>query len=212
MSPPLDEIKLAAEQSPEHISSDVAQVLTRRLQAAIKRELAAAQSEDPRCIGFSVKQDIFAYPKRPRGWSGVPLRVIKGFVTTRTFLTKTNKQIADHVGTWFPGHAVGVSIMTKPLPRSVRAQIQVELGRAGLPIEVRDGDTLSTLKRAIRAGGRDAIPSAGKIEVAMGDGYVVINGQELKVETGRGTDTVRVCANGKRQHLRVDVLRALMMI
>lgn len=209
MSVPVEAIQKAAKKAAQQRADAYAAELTRRLHAALKRELEAAQSENPRFLGFNVKQDVFAYPKRPKGWGTMPLRVVKGFVTTRSFLNMTNPRIAEHVGTWFPGHTVNVSIMTKALPKSSWPKIQAELDQARLPITVQDGDTLSTLKRAIRAGGRNAIPSAEKIEVAIGEEYVVVNGQALKIESGRGTDTVRVTVGGKRQHLRVDVLRAL---
>lgn len=210
MSLPVDAIQQAAKKAAQDMAQEDAAELTRRLHAALKRELELAQTENPRFRNLGVKQDVLAYRKRPKGWSSIPRRVVSGFVTTRSFLVGTNADIVRHVGTWFPGHPVNVSVMTKPLTKTARAQVQAELNKAGLPITVRYGDTLSTLKRAVRAGGRDNIPTAGKIEVALGNGYVVVNGQELKIEEGRGTETVRVQVNGKRQHLRVDVLIALL--
>lgn len=210
MSLPVDPIQQAAKQAAQEKVKEDAAELTRRLHAALKRELEAAQAENPRFRNLGIKQDVLAYRKRPKGWSSVPLRVVRGFVTTKTFLAGTNAAIVRHVATWFPGHAVNVSLMTKSLTKTARSQVQAELVQAGLPITVREGDTLSTLKRAIRAGGRDDIPAAGKIEVALGNGYVVVNGQELKIEGGRGTDAVRIPVDGKRQYLRVDVLTALL--
>lgn len=172
---------------------------------AAREAVRQAQQRDSRFARLFVSTTAHAAQRRPPGWTKHPDRIVAGFLGNGGFLAMTNTQIAETVSGWFDGAAVSDSIMTRGLPAETRKRLQAQFDTAKMPIKVRASDTLSTLKRAIRAGGRDALPDSGTIKVSFADGYAVINGEEYKIDPSRIHPSVRVAG----QYLRLDILRAL---
>lgn len=181
--------------------SELASIALKAARAAVRQ----AQQRDPRFATLVVSTTAHAARRRPQGWTKHPDRIVAGFLGNRGFLHMTNEQIAETVSSWFDGAAVSASIMTKGLPAETRKRLQAQFDTVRMPIKVRANDTLSTLKRAIRAGGRDRLADARVITVSFADGYVVMNGKEYKIDPSRRHPSVRVAG----QYLRLDVLRAL---
>lgn len=185
----------------DEVGKELAAIASKAAWQAIK----AAKERDPRFARYSVKADAFAAKRKPAGWSKHPQRILSGMLGHASFRALSNDKIAETVSGWYDGVAVSPSIMTKKFSPSMRKSLQEILDKAGQSIRVRPDDTLSTLKQAIRGGGRDKPNAEGTITVVYGDGYVVLNGKTYKVDPSREAPSIRVAA----KYLRVDILRAL---
>jgi hypothetical protein len=168
------------------------------------------QESNPEFRGLNFNAELHAYRRPPKGWSSHPQRVIQGFLTNRAFLSQTNGNIVATVAEWFAPYKPSDSIMYRPLHPFSRVAIQAMLDQHGKKIVVRPRDTLSTLKKAIKAGHRvDAkAPTAGTLEIS--EDFVVANGQPYTIDKSRQHPSIRVTVDGKRQYLRCDLLQALL--
>ena len=163
----------------------------------------------PQFAGLEVKPSLRVYPKRPKGYSGHQLKVAQGFLTNTGFLAMTNNQVVDHMAGWYPGYLPSHSLMNVRLHKRSREAIQSELDKAGIAATVRPSDTLSTLKKIIRAKGRAETRSFA-VTVELSDEWVTIDGVPIAVDQTRIHPSIRVTVNGKRQYLRCDILQGLL--
>ena len=175
--------------------------------ARLGRELQAAHPEFAR---FKFNADVRTYRKPPRDFSKHPQRIVTGFLINQQFLAMTNEQVVAQVAGWFPGYQPSQSIMTRPLHPSARKAIQAMVATAALPLTVRPSDTLSTLKKAIRAKGRAENAKAGILAIELAEGYVTINSRPYRIDPSRNDPSIRVDVGGNRRYLRCDVLQALL--
>ena len=138
----------------ERMADDQRRAFHRELSQGVARVARELQAANPEFARYKFNADVRTYRKPPTGFSKHPQRIVTGFLTTRLFLALTNDQIVAQVAAWFPGYLPSQSIMTRPLHPSARKAIQAMIDKEGLPLTVRPKDTLSTLKKAIRAKGR----------------------------------------------------------
>ena len=188
--------------------------LSKKFAAEMRAEMKAAEqklrNENPEYRGLKLKSEVFAYRKRPRGWSGHQERVVSGMLTNKQFLNSTNAAIVEQVADWYPDYQPSTSIMYRPLYASSIAKISRLFREHGLEIVVRPSDTLSKLKRAIQAGKRDEMENALQGQITIMANYVIVNSKTFSIHKARKNPSIRIALGDRRPYVRVDYLTALL--
>lgn len=188
--------------------------LRKRFAADLHQKLREAarnlKDANPEYQDLLYSAELRSYRKTPRGWSKHPERIVNGLLTNQSFRRATNREIVAKVAEWFAPYQPSESIMTRRLTASARKAIQARLNEHGVNITVRPDDTLSKLKKAIRAGPREdeAKTVSGSVEIT--EDFVIANGKPYRIDKSRKHPAIRVTLEGKRPYLRCDHLKALL--
>lgn len=187
---------------------------SREIEVAFNRRLRILaeqfRNEHAECAGYEIRPTVRVYRKRPRGFHGHQLRVAKGFLSQPSFLALTNAGIIERLADWYAPYKPSLSIMYVTLSAASRRDIQAELDRAGIAARLTPTDTLSSLKRIVRARGRAVEKAVTKGSLEVGPDWVVAGGRQFAIDKSRKYPSIRVTLDGKRQYVRCDVLAALL--
>jgi hypothetical protein len=183
----------------------------KRLAAAI-REAAAKAEQDyrdrhPEAGAISVRSDLFVYPKRPRGFSNHPAKVVGWYLQSRHLLRETNREtIARLEGSYDEPYKIPANLFTRELSQKQLDDVADVLAQHGQKLDLKVNNTLSKIKKALRA----IATSAGgsnvyALELFFGGDKIVVGGVEYGVTKRGKHSAIRV----GRSWLRYDVLEAL---
>lgn len=178
----------------------------RSLQETVKK----LRQERPEFARFNLSATVRASRKRPKGFSNYQERLVELMVNSPSLLAKTNSEIVAHLARSFPGYTPSESIMYVKLYPKSKERIQSILRRNELPIQVTSKDTLSSIKRAIRAKRGAANNSrAYMATIEFSDDSVVVGSRPYPIDKSRKHPSIRVESNG-RSYLRCDQLEAIL--
>ena len=181
---------------------------------AVKRELRLAverlRASRPEFARYALSSTIRASRKRPKGFSSYQERLGELMVNSPSFLSKTNKQMVEHLANAFPGYQPSESLMYVSLYPKSQEKIQSIMRRNELPIQISSKDTVSSIKRALRAkGGSDNGKRTYKPIIEITDDFVMFDNRPYLIDKTRKHPSIRVESNG-RAYLRCDQLETIL--
>ena len=174
---------------------------------AVKLAEAEYRSKHTACGGLSVFPDIKVYRTKPTGFAKMPVTVVSMFLQSQQYLSQTNDVIVANLSnTWAP-FPVSKNAMSKEFTKTQSTAIQKALESAGKSVDVAKFNTLTKVKKALRAHQLGA--NTGRryqAEVIFSDTAVTIGGRALVVTIHeKGYARIRL----NRNWLRCDELEAL---
>jgi hypothetical protein len=182
-----------------------------RMEAAIREAArkaeAAYRADHPQAGALRTKSDIHVYRRPPKGFYRQKVDIVETWLTSRLALQETNAAAVSRLNDKFTPYAVSANYLTRPLPKSTVTAIQKLLAENGMWLDLRKHNTLSKIKRALRAA-VDAKSTARhyQVAIAFNEDALVVGDTRLPVyQHPAGYLRVRV---GK-QWLRCDVLEEL---
>ncbi len=186
--------------------------LSAALRKAHEDTEASYRRQHPEAAGLLVKSETFVYPKRPKGFSGHPLDVIGWFLQVPSTLRETNAvTVARLQERYGSSYKVPANLLTRQLPPSTLKRIDKLLATNGRRIDLKANDTLSKIRRALRA--RASSTQSGNVygaRVSFSEQEVVVGDVAFAVQTHEeGYRRIRVPVGTVRRWVRCDVLEVL---
>ena len=168
---------------------------------------AEYRSKHTASAGLSVFSNIKVYYQRPKGFAKMPVTVVSTFLQSQHYLSQTNDVIVANLSNKWAPFPVSKNAMSKEFTKTQSKAIQTVLESAGKSIDVTKFNTLTKVKKALRAHQLGA--NTGRryqAEVIFSDTAVTIGGRALVVAIHeKGYARIRP----NRNWLRCDELEAL---
>lgn len=178
------------------------------IRKALREAEAAYRAQHPEAGAVSVLSELYVYAKRPKGFSSYPADVTGWFLTSREALREPNTATVARLQAKHHPFEVPPNLLTRPLPPKAIEQVRKVLTSHGKNLDLKANDTLSKIKRALRAAeSANEASSTYQAIASFGAKMVVVNGVEYPTVTHQnGYRRIRV----GRDWLRCDVLEALL--
>lgn len=182
----------------------------RAVKLELKQAVLLVRARKPEFSSFTLSSTIRAAQKRPKGFSGYQERLVDLMVSSPSFLSKTNKDMVKKLANSFPGYKPSESLMYVPLYPKSKDKIQSIMRRNELPIQVGAKDTVSSIKKALRAkGDKSKSKRTYDAVIEITDDSVTVGNRAYSIDKSRKHPSIRVESNG-RGFLRCDQLEAIL--
>ena len=182
----------------------------RAVKLELKQAVQRVRAGRPEFACYTLSSTVRASQKRPKGFSSYQERLVELMVNSPSFLSKTNKEMVKSLANTFPGYKPSESLMYVPLYPKSKDKIQSIMRRNELPIQVSAKDTVSSIKKALRANGdKSKSKRAYDVVIAMTDDLVMVGSRVYSIDKSRKHPSIRVESNG-RSYLRCDQLEAIL--
>lgn len=133
------------------------------------------QRENPEAQAFQLVPIIRAYRKTPKGFSRQPQQTVRLFLESALYLGQTNESILENLRHKWSPYPVPAGFLDKPLPPSKLKSINNLLLQFGKPLNLREYNSLSKIKLALRA--RFEVDESRRVynpEIAFAESYVIV--------------------------------------
>jgi hypothetical protein len=182
----------------------------RGLAAAGRKAADAAERlykhENPDASSLKTLQKIAVYKPRPKGFAGHAARAVRLFLGDKSYLEKSNAEMAAILSADFPGFVAPSNLLTERLSAIDKRKIRPLLVERGIRLKLDQANSVSKIKKAL-IGINEAEAAAATFtgKVAFTDDAVVIGTRRHPIVSGKYP---RIHVGGAM--LNVEGLKALL--